>query len=352
MATIGQRKADHLALCATDEVAFRAKTTLLEQVRFIHDALPELLESSLDTSCTILGKRLRAPIVIAAMTGGTEEAARVNRELSRVAEERGYGFGLGSQRAMHVRSGADGTYAVREGAPTTLILGNIGVVQAKQMTTLEVASLVERVRADALCIHLNPAMELVQAGGDRDFTGGIDTIRRLTSELPVPVVVKETGCGLSRGVGVRLVAAGVKHVDVSGAGGTSWVGVEAKRAAAADDEPARALGEALWDWGIPTAASVGIMATLGFETVIATGGVQTGLDVARAVALGASAAGIARGALKSLAAGGRDAAHAFFAGVEAELRAVMLLTGSQNLGALRACPKMVGADLRAWFDQT
>lgn len=351
MATIGQRKADHLALCATDEVAFRAKTTLLEQVRFVHDALPELHESEVDTSCTVLGKRLRAPIVIAAMTGGTDEAARVNRELSRVAEERGYGFGLGSQRAMHVRTETADTYDVRANAPTTLVLGNIGVVQAKEMTTREVRELVDRVRADAICVHLNPAMELVQPGGDRDFTGGVDTIRRLVEELPVPVVVKETGCGLSRGVGVRLVAAGVKHVDVSGAGGTSWVGVEAKRAAAVRDEPARALGEALWDWGIPTAASVGIMATLGFETVIATGGVQTGLDVARAVALGASAAGIARGALKALAAGGRDGAHAFLAGVEAELRAVMLLTGSKDLDGLRAAPKMLGTELRAWLDQ-
>lgn len=350
MTTIGQRKADHLALCATDEVAFRAKTTLLEQVRFVHDALPELHERELDTSCTVLGKKLRAPIVIAAMTGGTEEAARVNRELSRVAEERGYGFGLGSQRAMHVRTESTPTYAVREGAPTTLVLGNIGVVQAREMTTREVRALVEGVGADALCVHLNPAMELVQPGGDRDFRGGVDTIKRLVEELPIPVVVKETGCGLSRGVGVRLVGCGVRHVDVSGAGGTSWVGVEAKRAAAVRDEPARALGEALWDWGIPTAASVGVMATLGFETIIATGGVQTGLDVARAVALGASAAGIARGALKALTAGGREGAHAFLESVEAELRAVMLLTGCRDLEALRAAPKMLGPELRAWLD--
>ena len=130
MTTIGQRKADHLALCATDEVAFKNKSTLLEQVRFIHDALPDLDADALDLSAQVLGKTLRAPIVIAAMTGGTEEAARVNRELSSIAEERGYGFGLGSQRAMHVRAESTPTYAVREGAPTTLILGNIGVVQA------------------------------------------------------------------------------------------------------------------------------------------------------------------------------------------------------------------------------
>ena len=290
MTTIGQRKADHLALCATDEVAFRDKTTLFEQVRFVHDALPDLDEGALDTSCTILGKRLRAPIV----------------------------------------------------------LGNLGVVQAREMSTADVASLAKGIGADALCIHLNPAMELVQPGGDRDFRGGLETIARLVRELPLPVVVKETGCGLSRSVGERLASVGVRHVDTSGAGGTSWVAVETKRAEAAQDHAARALGEALWDWGIPTAASVGMLAPLGFETIIATGGVATGLDVARAVALGASAAGIARPMLKALKAGGRDQAVALLDGILAELRAVMLLTGSADVAALRQAPRLLGAELRQW----
>ncbi|MDF2692546.1 MAG: Isopentenyl-diphosphate delta-isomerase, FMN-dependent [Labilithrix sp.] len=351
MTTIGQRKADHLALCATDEVAFRDKTTLLEQVRFVHDALPDLDADALDLSTPILGKTLRAPIVIAAMTGGTEEAARVNRELSSIAEERGYGFGLGSQRAMHVRTETRATYAVREGAPTTLVLGNIGVVQARAMKSDEVAELVRGVGADALCIHLNPAMELVQPGGDRDFRGGLDTIRRLVAELPFPVIVKETGCGLSSHVGRRIREAGVRHVDVSGAGGTSWVAVETKRAESVNDVSARALGEAFWDWGIPTGASVGVLAPLGFDTIIATGGVATGLDVARAIALGASAAGIARPALKALVAGGRAGAVKFLEGVEKELRAVMLLTGSRNVAALRQAPRILGSELRAWVEQ-
>jgi isopentenyl-diphosphate delta-isomerase len=347
---IGQRKADHLALCATDEVAFRDKTTLLEQVRFIHDALPDLHANEIELGVSILGKKLRAPILVAAMTGGTEEAARVNRELSSIAEERGYGFGLGSQRAMHVRAETAPTYAVRGAAPTTLVLGNIGVVQAQTMTTDEVHALARGVGADALCIHLNPAMELVQPGGDRDFRGGLDAIRRLVAELPLPVIVKETGCGLSSHVGKRLRGAGVRHVDVSGAGGTSWVAVETKRAEAVRDTNARALGEALWDWGIPTGASVGALAPLGFDTIIATGGIATGLDVARAIALGASAAGIARPALKALVSGGRAGAVQFFEGVESELRAVMLLTGSKDVTALRQAPRLLGSELRAWLD--
>jgi isopentenyl-diphosphate delta-isomerase len=351
--TIGQRKADHLALCAspTDEVAFREKTTLFEQVRLVHDALPDLDAAAIDTRTSLLGKSLRAPILIAAMTGGTDEAARVNSELSAIAEERGYGFGLGSQRAMFRRADAAGSYAVRPSAPTTLVLGNLGVVQAREMKTSDVAALVASVGADALCVHLNPAMELVQPGGDRDFRGGLETIARLVAELPVPVVVKETGCGLSSHVGRRLRGVGVRHVDVSGAGGTSWVAVETKRAEAANDGVSRALGEALWDWGIPTAASVASLAPLGFDTVIATGGVATGLDVARAIALGASAAGIARPALKALVAGGRDAVIALLDAIEAELRAVMLLTGSADVAALRRAPRLLGSELRAWIEQ-
>jgi isopentenyl-diphosphate delta-isomerase len=346
---IGQRKADHLALCATGDVAFRGASTLLDDVRLVHDALPDLAYDEVDTSLTLLGKKLRAPILIAAMTGGTEEAGRVNRELASIAEERGYGFGLGSQRAMHKDGAAAPTYRVRDEAPRTLVLGNVGVVQAREMSTEQIYELVQSVGADALCVHLNPAMELVQPGGDRDFRGGVETLGRLAKELGVPLVVKETGCGLSPRVGKRLASIGVKHVDVSGAGGTSWVGVETLRAQAQGDARARALGEAFWDWGVPTAASVAGLAPLGFETIIATGGIKSGLDVARAIALGATAAGIARPVLAALHAGGRGEAMRLLDAVEAELRAAMLLTGSRNLGELRRAPRVVTGELGAWI---
>jgi isopentenyl-diphosphate delta-isomerase len=351
MSSIGQRKADHLAICAEEDVGFRGASTLLECVRLVHDALPDLALADLDTSVTVFGRKLRAPMVIASMTGGTEEAGRINRELASIAEERGYGFGLGSQRAMHLRPGTGATYRVRQTAPTALLLGNVGVVQARAMTTSELRVLVDEVGADALCVHLNPAMELVQPGGDRDFGHGLDTIARLVRDLGVPVVVKETGCGISPGVGRRLRDVGVAHVDVSGAGGTSWVGVETKRAEAAGATAARALGEALWDWGIPTGAAVALLAPLGFETLVATGGVATGLDVARAIALGATVAGLARPVLRALSAGGRDAAVALLEGVENELRAAMLLTASRDLAMLRRAPRVVVGELAAWIDQ-
>ncbi|MGA7124035.1 MAG: type 2 isopentenyl-diphosphate Delta-isomerase [Polyangiaceae bacterium] len=351
MSGIGQRKDDHLALCAQDDVGFRRASTLLECVRLVHDALPDIALADVDTSISLLGKKLRAPLVVASMTGGTEEAGRINRELASIAQERGYGFGLGSQRAMHVRPESGPTYRVREMAPSTLVLGNVGIVQARSMTSRELRALIEEVGADALCVHLNPAMEIVQPDGDRDFSQGVATIARLVQDLGTPVVVKETGCGISPSAGRRLRDVGVRHVDVSGAGGTSWVGVETKRASAAGDEPSRRLGEAFWDWGIPTAASVGLLAPLGFETIVATGGIGTGLDVARALALGATAAGIARPVLRALSAGGRQGATAFLDAVETELRAAMLLTGCRDIASLRHAPRVVVGELVSWLSQ-
>jgi isopentenyl-diphosphate delta-isomerase len=344
---IGQRKADHIQLAVSGDVGFRGKTTLLECVRLVHDALPDLDADAIDTSVTLLGKRLKAPLVIAAMTGGTAEAGEINRRLARIAEARGYGLGLGSQRAMHLDLAKAASYRVREEAPTALLMGNLGVVQARQMQTMEVAALTAAIGADALCIHLNPAMEIVQPGGDRDFRDGLGTLRRLSGELPLPVVAKETGCGLSASVVKRLVAAGVRHADVSGAGGTSWVAVETHRA----EGRAKALGEAFWDWGIPTAASVMMAASQGLDTVIATGGIATGLDVARALALGAHAAGLARPVLQALVQGGEEAAHALLDGVEAELRAAMLLVGAADVAALRRAPRVLVGELRAWAEQ-
>lgn len=342
---ISQRKQDHLDLCATGPVGFRERTTLLECVRLVHDGLPDLHHDDIDLGVTILGKRLRAPILIAAMTGGNDEAAKVNRALAEVAEARGYGFGLGSQRAMHRRGELSWTYSVRELAPTTLLLGNLGVVQARELDDDALRGIVQEVGADALCVHLNPAMELVQPGGDRDFRGGAAFFARVTRTLGVPVIAKETGNGIGAATARRLFAAGVRHVDVSGAGGTSWVGVETLRA----EGGARALGEALWDWGVPTAASVALCAPVGFSTVIATGGIFTGSDVARAIALGASAAGIARPALKAFREGGREGVDAFFDGVERELRAIMLLTGSRDVVALRRAPRVIVGELDRWI---
>lgn len=346
-ALISQRKSDHIALCASGEVEFRGKGALFEQVQLVHDALPDRHLDEIDLSTPLLGKVLKAPVVISGMTGGTDEAQEINRELARAAEALGLGFGLGSQRAMLVKPQSGRTYNVRDVAPTALVLGNIGLVQARDLSTAEVRGLVDAVGADALCVHLNPAMELIQPGGDRDFRRGRETLERLHAELGVPIVVKETGCGLSRRVGEVVRSVGIKAVDVSGAGGTSWVGVETRRAS----EDTRALGEELWDWGIPTAASVGLLADLDLQ-IIATGGVRTGTDVAHALALGATAGGFAAPVLRAYKAGGYDGAVSFLRHIIESVRAITFLTGCRTPAELRYAPRIVGSTLSAWLSET
>jgi len=337
-----QRKADHLDLCATDEVAFQGKTTLLHEVDLVHTALPEIAVDEIDLSVQIVGRRLRAPLVIAAMTGGLERAERVNKDLASVAQEHGIAFGFGSMRPL-LENGVSLGYQVRDVAPDAVIFGNFGVIQARESSTEKVADMLGQTGCDALCIHLNPAQEVVQAGGDEDFRSAYDTIARYVEGLPVPVIVKETGCGLSRRVGERLVAIGVQHVDTGGAGGTSWVGVETLRARAAT----RTLGETYWDWGIPTAASVAQLSGLGLK-VVATGGVSNGLDVARALALGATAGGMARPFLQAWAEGGRDAASAQAKQVIHEIRVAHLLTGSRTPADLARADLVLGPALQRW----
>lgn len=341
---ISDRKRAHLDLCEQAEVEYAGKTTLLEEVDLVHDALPELAVSEIDVSTSLLGKRLRAPLLITGMTGGTGEAAEINQALAQVAEEHGIAFGLGSQRAMQRAPELAYTFSVRAHAPTTLVLANLGLVQAATTPTPEVARLVERVGADAVCIHLNPAQEMIQPGGDRDFRGGLATFARLVRELPVPVVAKETGCGISRAVAVRLRDVGVRTIDVSGAGGTSWVKVEALRA----DDEGRALGAEFADWGIPTAAALAGVRGLALE-VVASGGIRTGLDVAKALALGARAAGVALPVFRAYREGGQPAAARFLERLVDGLRTAMVLSGSRDLAALGRAPLVLGPRLRDWL---
>jgi isopentenyl-diphosphate Delta-isomerase len=343
---IAKRKADHLEVAASGRADF-ARSTLLEHVHLAHQALPELALDDIDLTTDLVGKQLRAPLVITGMTGGTAEAATVNRDLAKAAQAAGVALGLGSQRAMAEHPELASSYQVRDVAPDVVLFGNVGAVQAKAMGVDKVVELAKAIGADAICVHLNPGQELIQDHGDRDFSGIVDTIARLVESSALPIIVKETGCGLSPQAARALVGAGVHTVDVSGAGGTSWVAVEAVRAA--DGSEAAALGGELWDWGLPTAVAVVGCVRAGLDT-IASGGLRSGYDVARALALGARAGGMAAPMLRAQRAGGSEAVAAMIDRVTRAIRAVCLLTGSRSAVDLARAPKHLGAPLRAFLD--
>jgi len=343
---ISKRKADHIAVAASGQADFRV-STMLEHVHLVHQSLPELATDGVDLRTTLLGWELQAPIVISGMTGGTEQAGQINRDLAQAAERAGIAFGVGSQRAMAEHPELEQSFFVRDVAPDVLLIGNIGVVQARDMGVDQVAELAKKIGANAMAVHMNPAQELIQEHGDRDFTGAMDTIAALVEALPVPVIAKETGCGISVQTAKRLHEIGVGTVDVSGAGGTSWVAVEAKRAT--NGSPAARLGAELWDWGLPTAVSVVACATEGLE-VIATGGLRSGLDIARAIALGASSGGLAAPVLRAHRDGGLDSVTNFLDELINSVRAVSLLSGCATVGELASAPRHVGGELRAWLD--
>lgn len=341
---IGSRKDSHLQLCAERDVEHR-RSTMLEQVHLLHDSLPELALSDVDLSVEYFGRRLQAPIVISGMSGGTDNGRELNRAMATAAQKFGLAMGVGSQRAMLVCPEAIDTFRVREVAPDILLFANLGFVQARDAGVKRVAELVEAIRADAICIHLNPAQELVQDEGDRDFRGCLDAIAELVDELHVPTIVKETGCGLSPATLARLAAIGVEWVDTAGAGGTTWTGIEGMRGGARQ----QALGEALHEWGIPTAASVAYARRAGFR-VIASGGIRTGLDAVRAIALGADAAGLALPFLRAYAAGGTAEVLNAAASLVESIRSIAMLVGAPSVEALRAAPRVLGPELRAWLD--
>jgi isopentenyl-diphosphate delta-isomerase len=342
---ISKRKSDHIKVAASGQADFE-RTTLLEEVHLIHQSLPEMAYDDVDLTTELCGQKLAAPIVISGMTGGTDEAGAINRDLATAAQNAGIAFGVGSQRAMAEHPELSKTFEVRDVAPDVFLIGNLGVVQARSMGTDAVAELAKRIGADAMAIHLNPAQELIQKDGDRDFSGSLDTIARLVAEMPVPVIVKETGCGLSPTVATRLKRVGVSTVDVSGAGGTSWVAVEAKRAAAGS--PEEQLGQELWNWGTPTAVSAAVCAKAGLE-VIATGGLRTGSDIAAAMALGAAAGGLAAGALRAQQDGGCEGVESFLARLRRSLTTICLLTGSEAVTELRRRKRHLGPNLRSWL---
>lgn len=347
-----ERKDHHLDLCARAPIEAAAPGTLFDEVTLIHEALPELSAGDLDTSSSFLGTRLSAPIMFTAITGGTARGQALNLALARQAERRGLAIGLGSQRAMAERVEAEETFRVRGMAPNALVVGNVGLWQARALGVDGVRHLADRIGADAMAVHLNVAQELIQPEGDRDFSGGLKVIGALARAFGDRLLVKETGCGISSATARRLVEAGVRTIDVAGQGGTSWIKVEALRAASADARETQALGELFAGWGIPTAPAVAALARdLGDRaSIVASGGVRDGLMAAKALALGADVVGLALPLLRAWDVGGEDAIDACLEELLAGLRMTMILTGARTVGDLRRVPRIESRAFERWVD--
>jgi len=339
MSITARRKRDHLRIATEEAIAFRHKTAGFERYDFLHCALPEGDFTGVDTAVEFLGKRLSWPFMVTAMTGGHAEMTPVNQQLAELCAAGGMALGLGSQRQILENDEALESYRVaRRLMPNGVLVGNIGGVQLAQMTSLSALErLVDVVEADAMAVHLNPLQELLQPEGDRNFSGILKGIERAVSVLPVPVIVKEVGCGVSVETAGRLIDVGVTLIDVAGAGGTSWAGIESRRGG----DPQ--LAETFWDWGLPTADCVAALSSMNVG-LIASGGIDSGLTVAKAVAMGALLGGAARPVLSALMRGGLREAEALLGRWRTEFQMAMYLTGHRQVSAFRQSSVLIKSE--------
>lgn len=333
VAAVQKRKAEHLRINLQEDVSSGLRTGL-ERLHFTHEALPELSLEAVNTELELFGRQLQAPLLISSMTGGTPEAQRVNRRLAQAAAATGIAMGVGSQRAALEKPDLAGTFQVRRLAPHALLLANLGAVQLNYGYGVdECRRAVEMLEADALVLHLNPLQEALQADGNTDFSRLAGRIEAVCRKLGAPVVVKEVGWGISERTARLLADCGVAAIDVAGAGGTSWSQVEMYRA---PSPFARRLAEAFVAWGIPTADSIRMVKRAAPTTaVFASGGLRTGIDAAKCIALGATLGGMAGPFLKAAAVSTAEAVEAIRL-IEAQLRVSMFAAGAGNLGALQA----------------
>ncbi|BAZ30849.1 isopentenyl-diphosphate delta-isomerase, type 2 [Cylindrospermum sp. NIES-4074] len=327
------RKADHIRICLEEDVQCQQVTNGLEHYRFTHCCLPECDRNDIDLSTNFLGKNLNAPLLISSMTGGTAQAGMINQRLAAVAQHYKMAMGVGSQRVAVEKPQVAETFAIRKYAPDVLLFANLGAVQLNyQYGVDECLRIIEILEADALILHLNPLQECIQTKGDTNFRGLLDKISKLCFQLPVPVIAKEVGNGISASMAEKLIAAGVSAIDVAGAGGTSWAKVESERAETALQ---RRLGRTFTDWGLPTAECItSIRAISGEIPLIASGGLRHGLDAAKAIALGADIAGLAMPFLQA-AAESEAALYELAEVLIAEITTVLFCTGNVNLYQLK-----------------
>jgi len=331
-----RRKVDHIRINLEENVQFPHLTTGLERYRFVHEALPELDLAEVDTSVELMGKHLSAPLLIPSMTGGTQMAEQLNFRLAQVAQEMKIAMGVGSQRAAIEDAILAESFDLRRVAPDALLFANIGVVQFNYGYGVDQCrKAVEMLNADALYLHFNVLQEAVQPEGDTNFAGLLKKIEQVVRQLEVPVIAKEVGWGFSEKTARALASAGVRYIDVAGAGGTSWSEVEYHRAPTAfHAQVARSFA----DWGIPTAESIVQVRKGAPDAVIfASGGLRDGIDVAKCIALGATLGGLASPFLKA-AAESIDAVRHTVNVLQRQVQIAMLCSGAKDIAALQQTP--------------
>ncbi|MEM1539589.1 MAG: type 2 isopentenyl-diphosphate Delta-isomerase [Candidatus Bathyarchaeia archaeon] len=344
-----QRKADHIRIATSRNVQTRV-TTGFEEIYFVHRALPEVNKEEIDLSTTVFNHNFAAPIIVGAITGGTPEAEKINAAIATAVEKLGLGMGVGSQRAALEDKRLARTFTVvKKKAPKAFLIANIGGVQLTRGYSMkEVRKAVEMIDADALAIHLNPLQEAVQPEGETNFKGVLEKIEEVARALDRPVIVKETGAGIAAEEARKLEAAGVKGIDVSGVGGTSFAAVEYFRAKDMGNTFQSRLGETFWDWGIPTAVSVVEVTQTVRIPVIASGGMRSGLDAAKALSLGVSLVGLAQPVLEAAMKGAGETEKTLRLLIE-ELRNAMFLVGAENLQQLRKAPLVITGKTAEWL---
>ncbi len=342
------RKAEHISICLDEKAQARKATTGFEDVQFVHRALPEVDKAKIDVSTTVFGHKFSAPLIVGAMTGGTAEATRINAAIAEAVETLQLGMGVGSQRAAIENPKLAETFSVaRKKAPNAFLIANIGGIQLVHGCGVkEVKQAVEMIDADAVAVHLNALHEAVQPEGQTSFRGVLAKICEVAGEIDKPVIVKETGAGIAAEDAKKLERAGVKAIDVGGAGGTSFAAVEYYRSEAGSVQ--RFLGDVFWDWGIPTAVSLVETAQTVKIPVIASGGVRSGMDVAKSLALNACLGSVCQPALEA-AVKGMKATEQLLSRLIDELRNVMFLVGAEKVEDLAKTPVVVTGKTAEWL---
>lgn len=335
---IGSRKNSHIEICLNEPVEYYSSSLNgFSMLRFDHDALPELSRSEIDLSITLFGKKLAAPFVVGAMTGGTDRAATINRRLAMAAEKCGVGFALGSQRPLLKDDSVRSTYAVKEYAPKLpLLFGNLGAVQLNYgVKTGDIQKLIDHISADAFNFHLNPLQEAIQPEGDTNFSNLVHKLKETIPQLSVPVIFKEVGSGISEAAALKIKNLGAAGIETAGVGGTSWSKIEGYRSKTTAQKNA---GDLFATWGIPTAESIQTARRiLTNHVIIASGGIRNAIEIAKAIALGANAAAFALPLLKAAEVSENAAIDVLTQTIE-DLRTVMFLVGAKDVETLQKTP--------------